>query len=124
MDEISSTSDFYQTSELSMLSSTASERSKQRWSWKRPRLSNVCEAIEARGLVVVLANPLKLKALTAERAKSDKNDAEMLAELLWINTVPASYLPPKEIHALRELTRHRSWLVAESTGLRKRYTLN
>jgi len=42
----------------------------------------IYDAIEARGYDVVLAHPLKLRALTAGRAKTDKNDAEMLAELL------------------------------------------
>jgi len=41
----------------------------------------IYETIEARGYDVVLAHPLKLKALTAGRAKTDRNDAEMLAEL-------------------------------------------
>jgi transposase len=31
---------------------------------------------------------LKVKALTAGRAKTDKNDAEMLAELLRLNAIP------------------------------------
>ena len=80
----------------------------------------IYEAIEARGLDVVLAHPLKLRALTAGRAKNDKNDAEMLAELLRLNAVPASYVPPKEIRELRDLTRHRSSLVTESTTLKNR----
>jgi len=42
----------------------------------------IYDAIEACGYEVVLAHPLKLKALTAGRAKTDRNDAEMLAELL------------------------------------------
>ena len=80
----------------------------------------IYDVIEARGYRVVLAHPLKLKALTAGRAKNDKNDAEMLAELLRIDAVPASYVPPKEVRELRELTRHRSSLVAESTALKNK----
>ena len=45
------------------------------------------EAIEPRGYDVTLAHPLKLKALTTGRAKTDRNDAEMLAELLRIDAV-------------------------------------
>ncbi len=48
----------------------------------------IYETVEAKGYDVVLAHPLKLKALTAGRAKTDKNDAEMLAELL--RTSPGS----------------------------------
>lgn len=80
----------------------------------------IYEAIEARGYEVVLAHPLKLKALTAGRAKTDENDAEMLAELLRINAVPVSYVPPKETRELRNLTRHRASLIAESTTLKNK----
>ena len=40
----------------------------------------IYDVIEDRGPKVVLAHPLKLRALTAGRAKNDKNDAEMLAD--------------------------------------------
>ena len=80
----------------------------------------IYDEIEARGFQVVLAHPLKLKALTSGRAKTDRNDAEMLAELLRINAVPESYVPPKDIRELRELTRHRSSLVSESTTLKNK----
>ncbi len=73
----------------------------------------IYETIEARGFDVVLAHPLKLKAMTAGRAKNDRNDAEMLAELLRINAVPRSYVPPKEVRELRDRTRHHSPLVSE-----------
>jgi transposase len=48
----------------------------------------IYDVIEARGFNVVLAHPLKLRALTAGRAKNDRNDAEMLAELLRLDAVP------------------------------------
>ena len=80
----------------------------------------IYEAIEARGYHVVLAHPLKLKALTAGRAKTDKNDAEMLAELLRLDAVPESYVPPKEVRELRDLTRHRESLVSEAVTLKNK----
>jgi transposase len=80
----------------------------------------IYEAIEARGYQVVLAHPLKLKALTAGRAKTDKNDAEMLAELLRIGAVPESYVPSKEVRELRDLTRHRESLVSEAVALKNK----
>jgi transposase len=78
------------------------------------------EAIESRGYDVTLAHPLKLKAVPTGRVKTDRNDAEMLAELLRIDAVPSSYVPPKDIRALRDLTRHRSSLIAESTTLKNK----
>ena len=80
----------------------------------------IYDAIEARGYEVVLAHPLKLKALTAGRAKTDRNDAEMLAELLRINAIPCSYVPPKEVRRLRDLTRHRESLMMQSTRMKNK----
>jgi len=80
----------------------------------------IYNVIETRGFQVVVAHPLKLKALTAGRAKTNKNNAEMLAELLRINAVPESYVFPKDIRELRDLTRRHSSLVSESTTLKNK----
>jgi transposase len=76
------------------------------------------DIIEARGHDVKVAHPFKVKALTAGRAKTDKNDAEMLAELLRLNAIPESYIPPKELRELRELTRFRQSLVRSSASIK------
>jgi len=78
----------------------------------------IYDIIEARGHDVKVAHPLKVKALTAGRAKTDKNDAEMLAELLRLNAIPESYIPPKELRELRELTRFRQSLVWNSGAIK------
>lgn len=48
----------------------------------------IYDIIAGRGHQIKVAHPLKVKALTAGRAKTDKNDAEMLAELLRLNAIP------------------------------------
>jgi transposase len=78
----------------------------------------IYDIIEARGHDVKVAHPLKVKALTAGRAKTDKNDAEMLAELLRLNAIPESYIPPKELRELRELTRFGQSLVRNSRTIK------
>jgi len=78
----------------------------------------IYDIIEARGHDVKVAHPFKVKALTAGRAKTDKNDAEMLAELLRLNAIPESYIPPKELRELRELTRFRQSLVRSSASIK------
>lgn len=78
----------------------------------------ICDIIEARGYDVKVAHPLKVKALTAGRAKTDRNDAEMLAELLRLNAIPESYIPPKGMRELRELTRFRQSLVWNSGAIK------
>ena len=52
----------------------------------------IYEAIEARGLNVVLAHPLKLRALSTE-SEELFNNKEMLTELLRIDAVLASHVP-------------------------------
>ena len=42
---------------------------------------------------VVLAHPLLLKSIWNTRAKTDKKDAEELAELLRVNRIPRAYVP-------------------------------
>jgi hypothetical protein len=78
----------------------------------------IYDIIEAAGHDVKVAHPSKIKALTADRAKTDKNDAEMLAELLRLNAIPESYIPPKELRELRELTRFRQSLVWNSASIK------
>jgi transposase len=78
----------------------------------------IYDIVEARGYDVKVAHPSKVKALTAGRAKTDKNDAEMLAELLRLDAIPESYIPPKESRELREMTRFRQSLVGRSVDLR------
>lgn len=46
----------------------------------------VARALEANGYKVVIANPRKLKAISTNHRKSDKNDALMLAKLVWTDS--------------------------------------
>ena len=64
---------------------------------------------------VVLAHPLKLRAIVAGRAKTDKLDAAMLAKLLRAELIPEAYVPPASYQALRDLTRARARLSREAT---------
>jgi transposase len=59
---------------------------------------------------VVLAHPLRLRAITAARAKTDRLDAALLARLLRANLIPAAYVPPARYQTLRDLTRCRARL--------------
>ena len=59
---------------------------------------------------LLLAHPLRLRAMIHRRSKTDKLDAQLLANLLRINQIPLAYIPPKEYQQLRELTRYRARL--------------
>ena len=59
---------------------------------------------------VLLAHPLRLRAMIQRRSKTDKLDAQLLANLLRINQIPLAYVPPEPYQQLRELTRCRARL--------------
>ena len=73
------------------------------------------DQLEEMGHGVVLAHPLKVKAIASARVKTDKIDAGVLSDLLRANLVPTSYVPPPAIRALREIVRHRIRLVKTRT---------
>jgi transposase len=56
---------------------------------------------------ILLAHPLRLHAMIQRRTKTDKLDAQLLANLLRINQIPLAYIPPEPYQQLRDLTRCR-----------------
>ena len=65
---------------------------------------------------ILLAHPLRLRAMVQRRTKTDKLDAQLLANLLRINQIPLAYVPPEPYQRLRDLTRCRAKLAARSRG--------
>lgn len=59
---------------------------------------------------VVLAHPLRLRAMQTRRSKSDRLDAQLLAQLLRLNQIPLAYIPPEPYQELRDLVRYRATL--------------
>ena len=80
----------------------------------------IYEGIERRGFEVVLAHPLKVRAIAEARVKTDKVDAQTLAHLLRADLIPRSWVPSKDVRDLRQLVRQRSYLVRQSTSLKNR----
>src|SRR5436305_3154077 len=62
---------------------------------------------------VILVNPQHMKAVPGR--KTDIKDSEWLADLLRHGLLQPSFIPPKPIRELRDLTRYRKSLVAERT---------
>jgi hypothetical protein len=56
---------------------------------------------------VLVAHPLRLRAMVQRRSKTDKLDSLLLANLLRIDQIPFSYVPPESYQRLREITRFR-----------------
>ncbi len=69
---------------------------------------------------VVIAHPLRTKAIASAKIKTDKVDATTLAQLLRADLIPQSYIPPVEIRQLRELLRYRASLVGIRTKVKNK----
>src|SRR5947209_6689814 len=67
---------------------------------------------------VILVNARHVKAVPGR--KTDVRDCEWLADLLRHGLLQASFIPPRHIRELRELTRYRQSLVRERTALANR----
>lgn len=61
--------------------------------------------LEQHGFRLLLVNPAQVKALQGR--KSDRRDAQRIAEFLQDGRLDASFVPPPEIRELRSLLRHR-----------------
>jgi transposase len=75
------------------------------------------ETIEQYPPQVVLAHPLKTRAIAEARIKTDTIDATTLAELLRLDGIPKAYIPPRGVRDVRELLRYRAALVSLRMGL-------
>ncbi len=67
---------------------------------------------------VLVAHPLRLRAMVQRRSKTDKLDSQLLANLLRINQIPLSYVPSPAYQQLRELTRYRIRLGRGAGGVK------
>jgi transposase len=67
---------------------------------------------------LILANPYQVKNLPG--CKTDPRDAEWIADLLAHGLIKPSFVPPREIRDLRDLTRHRVKLVEERNRIHNR----
>ena len=80
----------------------------------------IYEILEEMKYAVKLANPSRTKAIAYARIKTDAVDASTLADLLRANLVAESYIPPKEIRRLREITRERRTFVKQTTQIKNK----
>jgi transposase len=83
------------------------------WGW-------LSEVLQDLGLEVKLANPSKVRIIAESQVKTDKVDAEVLAQLLRTNFLPECYLAPRELREARDLLRYRITLVHIRSGVKNR----
>ena len=76
------------------------------------------QTLESLGCEVVLAHPLKTRAIADAKVKNDRLDANILCDLLRGDLIPRSYIPTERIRFLRELVRQRIRLVQMRTQIK------
>jgi transposase len=69
---------------------------------------------------VVLAHPKKLRIIAESTRKSDKLDAQVLAEFLALDMIPEAYRPGPRQRGHRVLVRHRHYLRRRLTSVRNK----
>jgi hypothetical protein len=83
------------------------------WNW-------IADEIETAGCRPLLTNPAKAKLLIGHVNKTDKLDANGLATLLQLGSLPSVWLPTASLRDQRELPRFRMALCAMQTSLKNR----
>jgi len=78
------------------------------------------ESFEKNGISIILANPLKTRAIAEARIKTDKVDARILAHLLRTDLVAQCYVPTGDIRDQKQILRHRTSLVQDRTKVSNR----
>ena len=81
------------------------------------------ELIEPFAQKVVLANPKKLRVIAESTKKTDKLDAQILAEFLARDMIPEAHRPTPRQREHRTLVRHRQYLKGCATALKNKMRL-
>ncbi|MCP5002254.1 MAG: IS110 family transposase [Hyphomicrobiales bacterium] len=66
----------------------------------------------------VLVHPKKLRVIAESKNKSDKVDAQVLAEFLLLDMLPEAWRPTPRVREHRVLVRHRRWIDRRITGVK------
>jgi transposase len=69
---------------------------------------------------IILAHPQKLRIIAESTRKSDKVDAQVLAEFLALDMIPQAYRPTPRQREHRVLVRHRCYLQQRTTSIRNK----
>jgi transposase len=78
------------------------------------------ELVEPMADEVILANPKKLRVIAESTKKTDRLDAQILAEFLVLDMIPRAYQPTPRQRQHRALVRHRQYLQGRITSVRSK----
>ena len=80
---------------------------------------HLCEGIDGCQRVIV-AHPGKMRVIAESTRKTDKIDAQILAEFLARDMIPAAWMPTPRVRQHRSLVRHRHRVQSRITQLKNR----
>jgi len=80
----------------------------------------IARLLEGHVARVVVSNPLKTRAIAEAKVKTDKIDAQVLAQLLAADFLPSVWIADDETHALRRQVARRAHIVWQRTRLKNR----
>lgn len=80
---------------------------------------HLCESIDHCKRIVV-AHPSKMRVIAESTRKTDKIDAQILAEFLAHDMIPQAWMPSPRVRQHRSLTRHRHRIQSRITQLKNR----
>jgi transposase len=81
---------------------------------------SVVALIEPHVAEVVVSNPLRTRAIAEAKVKTDRVDAEILAQLLRCDYLPRVWSPDQQTRDLRHQTTRRASLVSDRTRIKNR----
>lgn len=73
------------------------------------------EAFESAGIEIKLANTFEMAIINKTGKKTDKVDAQKIANVLRVDMIPECYVPSKKVRGIRNMVRHRVKLVRDRT---------
>ena len=80
----------------------------------------VYDIIAGQGFSVTVAHPKGVKMIATSKVKTDKVDANTLANLFRVDMIPEAYVARSEALRWRKIVRHRFFLVNEATSIKNR----
>ena len=78
------------------------------------------DAFEDAGIPIRLANTYRMALIARTAKKTDKVDAEKIAQILRMGTIPDCYVPPAGIRGVRSMVRHHARMVQDRTRMTNR----
>lgn len=78
------------------------------------------DAFEDAGIKIKLANTFEMSVISKADKKTDKVDAQKIANILRMDMIPECHVPSKEIRDIRNMVRHQATMMRDRTHVTNR----